>query len=65
MEITFEIPNESIITLNEFPQFSDAEKRYLLDKCDLNVLFGINSTDEYIEYLSRKKWKNLLQYVFI
>lgn len=55
VEITFEIPNESIITLNEFPQFSDAEKRYLLDKCDLNVLFGINSTDEYIEYLESEK----------
>lgn len=55
VEITFEIPNESIITLNEFPQFSDAEKRYLLDKCDLNVLFGINSTDEYIKYLESEK----------
>ena len=50
VEITFEIPKESLITLSEFPEFNNSEMGYLLTDCDMSVLFGIESTSEYIEY---------------
>lgn len=50
VEITFEIPKESLITLDEFPEFNNAEMGYLLTDCDMSILFGIESTSEYIEY---------------
>lgn len=50
IEITLEIPKESILMLNEFPKFNNAEMGYLLTDCDMNILFGIESTAEYIEY---------------
>lgn len=50
VEITFEIPKESLVTLNGFPKFNNSEMGYLLTDCDMSVLFGIESTSEYIEY---------------
>ena len=50
VEITFEIPREALLTLAEFPKFNNEEMGYLLTDCEMSVLFGINSTAEYIEY---------------
>ncbi len=50
VEITFEIPQNSLLTLTEFPDFRNEEMGYLLNDCDMSVLFGIDSTAEYIEY---------------
>lgn len=50
VEITFELPKESLVTLDEFPQFNNEEMEYLLTDCEMSVLFGINSSVDYIEY---------------
>lgn len=50
VEISFEIPQNALLTLEEFPLFENDEMGYLLNDCDMSVLFGINSTAEYIEY---------------
>ena len=50
VEISFEIPRKSLLTLNEFPQFENDEMGYLLNDCEMSVLFGIDGTAEYIEY---------------
>ena len=50
VEITFEVPKDSLLTLSEFPKFNNAEMGYLLTDCDISILFGIESTSEYIEY---------------
>lgn len=50
VEIAFEFSKESFVNLNEFPQFNNTEKRYLLKDCKMNVLFGIGSTAEYNAY---------------
>ena len=50
VEISFEIPQNALLTLEEFPPFENDEMGYLLNDCDMSVLFGINSTAEYIEY---------------
>ena len=51
VEIAFELPRESLVTLSEFPQFNNEEMGYLMNDCEMNVLFGISGTAEYIEYL--------------
>lgn len=50
VEIAVELPQSSILTLNEFPAFDNDVKRYLTKKCDMHALFGIESTAEYLEY---------------
>lgn len=55
VEITFEIPQEALLTLTEFPKFNNEEMGYLLTDCEMSVLFGINSTAEYIEYSESEK----------
>lgn len=55
VEITFEVPQESLITLSEFPQFNDEEMQYLLTDCEMSVLFGINGTADYIGYSESEK----------
>lgn len=50
VEITFEIPRKSLLTMTEFPNFKNDEMGYLLNDCDMSVLFGIDSTAEYVEY---------------
>lgn len=55
IEITLTIPREVLTTLNEFPQFNNDEMGYLLNDCDMGVLFGIKGTAEYIEYSESKQ----------
>lgn len=55
VEITFIIPQKALLTLTEFPQFSNEEMGYLLNDCEMAVLFGISSTAEYIEYSESQK----------
>jgi len=55
VEITFEIPQKSLLTLNEFPNFKNNEMGYLLNDCDMSILFGINSTAAYDEYSESKR----------
>lgn len=50
VEIAFEIPQKALLTLSEFPSFKNHEMGYLLNDCEMNVLFGITSTAEYAEY---------------
>lgn len=50
VEISFEIPQNALLTLEEFPPFENDEMGYLLNDCNMSALFGINSTAEYIEY---------------
>ncbi len=50
VEITFEISQNALLTLDCFPQFKNEEMGYLLNDCDMSVLFGIGSTAEYINY---------------
>lgn len=55
VEITVEIPQKSLLTLDEFPQFSNKTMGYLLNECAMDVLFGISSTAEYLEYSESQK----------
>lgn len=55
VEITFTVPQKSLITLSEFPQFKNREMGYLLNDCEMTVLFGIESTAEYIEYFESQR----------
>lgn len=55
VEIAFEIPQKLLLTLDEFPQFSNKTMGYLLNECEMNVLFGISSTAEYAEYSESQK----------
>lgn len=55
VEITFEIPQKSLLKLDEFPQFSNKTMGYLLNECEMAALFGIGSTAEYIEYAESQK----------
>lgn len=55
VEITFVVPQKSLLTLTEFPTFSNEEMGYLLTDCEMNILFGINSTTEYVEYTESER----------
>lgn len=55
IEITFEITQKALLTLAEFPHFENDEMRYLLNNCDMRVLFGIDSTAEYNKYSESEK----------
>ena len=44
-----------MLTLGEFPKFNNAEMGYVLTDCDMSILFGIEGTPEYIEYLESKQ----------
>lgn len=55
IEITFEIPQKALSTLIDFPVFKNDEMGYLLNECDMRILFGIDSTAEYIEYSESEK----------
>lgn len=39
-----------MLNLAEFPRFTNDEMGYLLNDCDMSILFGIDGTAEYIEY---------------
>ena len=55
VEITFEIPQESLLSLTEFPHFENDNMKYLLNDCNMYELFGINSTYEYLDYSDSSK----------
>ena len=50
VEISFEIPKKAFFTLDEFPRFNNAEMGYMINDCNMYILFGIGSTAEYIDY---------------
>ncbi len=58
VEITFELPKKSLLTLTEFPLFENDEMGYLLNDCDMSILFGIDSTAEYINYSESERNRN-------
>ena len=55
IEIAFEIPKSSLLTLDNFPRFNNDEMGYLLYDCDMSVLFGISSTAEYVNYAESER----------
>lgn len=61
VEITLTLPKTALVTLSEFPQFSNDEMGYLLNDCEMSVLFGIDSTAEYLGYASSAQ-KNTAHY---
>lgn len=50
IEISLKIPSECLITLDNFPELNNEEKGYMLNKCDIEKMFGINSTPYYSNY---------------
>ncbi len=55
VEITLTIPKTSFLSTEEFPELEDNSIKYLVKDCDMETLFGINSTAEYIEFSASKK----------
>lgn len=50
IEITFELPQTALMSLDDFPKFSNEEMGYLLNDCDMEEFFGICSTSDYAVY---------------
>lgn len=50
VEITLFFPKDSVKTLDQFPQFSNEQIRYLLKEIELVDLFGIPGTSQYYDY---------------
>lgn len=57
VEITLIMPQSALVTISEFPKFNNKEMDYLLNDCEMSILFGIESTAEYMEYASSKQNK--------
>lgn len=55
IEITITISKECLLAINEFPKFDNDIMGYLLNDCDMDTLFGIESTSEYLSYDSVQK----------
>lgn len=55
IEIILKFSKEALVTVNEFPKFNNGEMGYLLNDCEMSVLFGIGDTAEYIEYSESKR----------
>ena len=55
IEITITIPKECLLTTSEFPALSNGEMGYLLNDCDMETMFGIESTPEYMNYDAAQK----------
>ena len=55
IEIAFEIPKASFLTLPEFPKLDNNAMKYMVTKCDISSMFGIDSTTEYNDYDSAIK----------
>ena len=58
VEITINMPKDSLLTINEFPGFSNEEMGYLLNDCEMRTLFGILSTPDWLDYYSSQKVKH-------
>ena len=52
IDITLALPTDSIVTLDTFPCTDYNQKKYLLDDCDMQQIFGIPSTVNYMDYTS-------------
>lgn len=52
IEITLKFTKTSLITFKEFPEFDNKTQGYLLNDCNMDELFGIKGTAEYIDYKS-------------
>lgn len=61
IEIVLTISKSALLTVDEFPPLNNAEMGYLLRECEMDVLFGIGSTAEYIEYFESKKERHILR----
>lgn len=48
-------PTNILITPKEFPCKESHQKVYLLDECDMDSIFGIESTVRYLDYASSTK----------
>lgn len=59
VEITLTLPKKTLLTLDEFPRFKNSEMGYLLNSCEMDRLFGIESTAEYIEYSESQRRGNI------
>ena len=57
VEITLIVPQSALVTISEFPKFNNEEMDYLLNDCEMSILFGIESTAEYMEYASSRQNK--------
>lgn len=52
VEISLRIPETCLLPLNEFPPLNNEEMGYLINDCNMDEMFGICSTSEYIDYNS-------------
>lgn len=50
IEISLRFPKESLLPMEEFPKLNNDEMGYLLNDCEMSVLFGIRSTSAYSNY---------------
>ena len=61
IEVALKIPRECLLTLDDFPEFNNIEKGYLLYKCDMEKMFGISSTSHYLDYSASIVEKRAIQ----
>ena len=52
IEISLRIPETCLLSLDEFPPLRNKEMGYLLNDCNMDEMFGICSTSEYLDYNS-------------
>lgn len=50
VEISLTIPKSSFVTVDNFPELTDTDKNYLLNDKDLDDIFKIEPTSEYLDY---------------
>lgn len=55
VEITLEFSQEELVTLDGFPQLTYEQMGYLLNESDMEILFGIESTAEYLDYAASEQ----------
>lgn len=55
VEITLEFSQEELVTLDGFPQLTNEQMGYLLNERDMEILFGIESTAEYLDYAASEQ----------
>lgn len=55
IDITLMFPANALITPKEFPCKESRQKVFLLDECDMDSIFGIESTVNYMDYASSTK----------
>lgn len=55
IDIILGFPANILITPDEFPCKDSHQKKFLLDECDIEELFGIGATVKYMDYASSSK----------